>query len=402
MPKTVAIICEYNPFHNGHLYQINKIREELGSDTAIIGIMSGNYTQRGESAIADKFVRAKCAVNAGVNLILELPFPFSSLSAELFARSAVHIANSINVVDYLSFGSESGNLDELLSVASAMATKEFEEQIAMISKNNKGMGYPEKMELALSKVIKQNDFTLTPNNILAIEYLKSLKSSKSSIKPHTVKRKGASFDEVNITSSELQSATAIRNYLSELDISALEYIPEYSKSLYLDELANGNFPCSLSRLSTAILSSLRLNLHPSPDLIPDTQGGLYNRLKSKALEATDLDTLLHLTETKVYTKARVRRAILYSFLGVTSSETKEVPLYTQVLAMDTVGKAILKKIGKDSEITILTKPSKVEALSQRAMAQWELNFRADSVFQITKPKSADGRLSLMTSPYVKK
>ena len=121
----IGIICEYNPFHNGHLYQVEKIREEFGEDANIIAVMSGNYVQRGGVAIADKGLRAKCAVLSGVNLVLELPFPFSMSSAEYFARAAVHILTEIGCVDYISFGSESGSLDALKKTAELMLTDEF-------------------------------------------------------------------------------------------------------------------------------------------------------------------------------------------------------------------------------------------------------------------------------------
>ena len=121
----IGIICEYNPFHNGHLYQIEKIRQHFGDDTNIIAVMSGNYVQRGGVAIADKGVRAKCAVLAGVNLVLELPFPFSMSSAEYFARSAVHILTEVGCVDYISFGSESGDLDTLERTAKLMLRDDF-------------------------------------------------------------------------------------------------------------------------------------------------------------------------------------------------------------------------------------------------------------------------------------
>ena len=307
-------------------------------------------------------------------------------------------------MDILSFGSEAGDIDEIIKTADAMLNENFEKEMSAISSDKalKGIGYPEKLELALKRIDGDFSVSLTPNNILAIEYVKSLRRIESRIIPHTVKRVGADFDEENILAGELQSATAIRERLLKSDISALEYIPNYSKYIYLDELANGSFPCDTSKLSSAVISSFRLNSHACPDTIPDTAGGLYNRLKSKALMAQDLDSLLRLTETKVYTRARVRRVILYSFLGVTSSEIHEMPLYTQVLAMDEIGKTVLKIIGKETDIQILTKPSKVDGFSEAARRQWEQSFRADSVFQLTKPTPKDGRLSLTTSPYVKK
>ena len=405
MPKTVAIVCEYNPFHNGHQHQIKKIRAELGEDTEIIGIMSGNFTQRGECAIADKSTRARCAVLSGVNLILELPFPFSSLSAELFAEAAVYIANSLGIVDYLSFGSEEGTLAPLLKTAEAMLSPNFESAMSTTAYNmdKKRVGYPERVELALNQVTGGDTIpSLTPNNILGIEYIKALKRLDSKIIPHTIKRKGAAFDSDELTEGELQSATAIRNRLAEYDISALQYVPKTTQNTLLDELAAGNFPCDMSKLSPAIISSFRLNSHVDPDKIFDVGGGLYYRLMDKSFEAEDIDTLLRLAETRVYTRSRVKRAILYSFLGVTSSEAHEYPQYTQVLAMDTVGKSLLKKIGKDCKISILTKPSASKKLGEDAKRQWEKSFRADAVFQLTKPKAASGRLSLITSPYIKK
>ena len=163
--KTVAIISEYNPFHSGHKYQIDKIREKFGKDTAIVAVMSGNYTQRGEVAFFSKGARAKAAVLSGVNLVLELPFPFSSSSAEIFAKSGVKIAESIGA-DYLSFGSESGNLEELLSVADAMSSPEFSEVFAELG-DNKALGYPERLEKAYEKV-SSSSFAFSSNNILSV------------------------------------------------------------------------------------------------------------------------------------------------------------------------------------------------------------------------------------------
>ena len=148
--KTVAIICEYNPFHNGHEYQIKKIREEFGEDTRIVAVMSGNYTPRGEIAIMDKFTRAKCAVLAGVNLVLELPFPYSISSAEHFAKSAVKIIDSLGIVDYISFGSEIGDVVFLSDVANKMLSESYNEQIKSLIASEKysSYGYPKIAELA--------------------------------------------------------------------------------------------------------------------------------------------------------------------------------------------------------------------------------------------------------------
>ena len=145
--KVAAIISEYNPFHKGHQYQIEKLREILGEDTAVIAIMSGNFTQRGEIAITDKTVRAAAAIECGVDLVLELPFPFSMSSAEFFARSGVRIANSLGIVDYLVFGSESGNLRELSDVAAIMSSVEY--QLTLDTLTASALNEPSAMAAAL-------------------------------------------------------------------------------------------------------------------------------------------------------------------------------------------------------------------------------------------------------------
>ena len=187
--KICAIISEYNPFHNGHKYQVDRIREKFGNDTAIISIMSGNFTQRGEISIADKLIRAKCACECGVNLVLEIPFPFSMSSSEFYAQSGVEIADKIGIVDYLVFGSESGNICEICDIAEVINSQDFILTLETLQKEQKALGYPELCEIAIKKIYGekvQKDF-FSPNNILAIEYVKALRRKRSSIIPYTFK-----------------------------------------------------------------------------------------------------------------------------------------------------------------------------------------------------------------------
>ncbi len=401
---TVAVVCEYNPFHNGHKYQIDQIREQFGEDTRIIAIMSGNYTQRGEIAICDKSIRAKCAVLSGVDLVLELPFPFSMSSAEFFAGAAVHIANSLGVVDYLSFGSESGDIEELEHIATIMMSEEYEKTLRqLIEAKNSAVGYPSLCELTLKTVAGNECNTpMTPNNILGIEYIKALKREKSRIVPHTIRRMGAAYDDESIVDGKLQSATAIRSAVSLGDISALAYIPEITKSVILDELKTGNFPTNESALDAAVISHFRLNPPDGKVDIHDAAGGLYNRLLAKSYEANNIEGLVRLTETKKYTTARIRRAMWYSVFGVTSSELRELPDYTQLLAMNTNGQAELKKIKERSDFKILTKPSRTNDLSEVALRQKLRSDRADSLFQLAKPCPASGNYALTFTPYVRR
>ena len=402
---TVAIVCEYNPFHNGHLYQIEAIRREFGEDTRIIAVMSGSFTQRGESAILDKTYRAKCAVLCGVNLVLELPFPFSMSSAEFFSRAAIHIINKIGIVDYVSFGSESGELTELTEYARVTLSDEYNRTLNKLTESCEyaNLGYPELCELAYTDTVGSRPaLKLTPNNILALEYIKELIRTDSTVKPHTIKRQGASFDEEKIVGSALQSATAIRASVLSGDYSALDYVPKITESVYFDATQNGDFPCSPSRLSTAVISYLRINSSSANVDIHDAKGGLYNRLRNASLEANDFETLISLTETKKYTRARIRRVVWYSFFGVTSSEVVTPPAYTQVLAMDGLGRSCLKEIRKLAGFPIITKPSSTKGLCDIARVQKALSDKADSVFQLTKPTPKSAAFSLTVTPFVKK
>jgi len=400
--KTVAIIAEYNPFHTGHEYQINRIREEFGHDTRIIAIMSGNYTQRGSIAIMDKLTRAECAVRCGANLVLELPFPFSLSSAEFFAKSGVYIASGLGVVDILSFGSELGDINKLELIAENIKSKDYQNKLSELINisNNKNVGYPALCEKAYKSLFGENitsDF-FTSNNILAIEYIKALSNFESNIKAHTIKRIGAEYSENKITGEAHQSASAIRNLMQTNFNSAIEYIPNDAKNAVISAYTNKHMPCVEDKLSSAVISHFRLN-SPAAQ-IHDADGGLYNRLQNASFEASSISKLTEIADTKKYTSSRIRRAIWYSFFSVTSSEVKELPKYTQVLAMDSVGKSILKDVKKKTDFPVITKPSSYEFLSETAKRQKELSDKADSVFQLTKPEAPHGNISLKTSPFI--
>ena len=403
--KVAAIISEYNPFHNGHEYQIKKLRELLGEDTAVIAIMSGNFMQRGEVAVADKTIRARAAVECGVNLVLELPFPFSMSSAEFFAKSGVKIASEIGVVDYLVFGSESGNIGELSDIASITTSEEYSLTLEALSSNPeyKDYGYPELCQIALSKIYGKDipREYLSPNNILAIEYIKAINALSSSITPLTVRREGAGYLDILNPMAQFQSASAIREELAVGNISALDYVPEKAKEIYLEAIQNGKMPADASLLDYSVISSFRLNSTAHDVDIHDAAGGLYNRLCEMSAEATSISSLMSMTDTKKYTKARIRRAIWNTYFGVTSSDVRALPSYTQVLAMDQIGRSVLKRIKKVSDFAVITKPSSYKDLGDVVIKQKELSGKADSIYSLTLKNPNSGRFSLTFTPYVK-
>lgn len=404
--KTALIISEYNPFHSGHKYQIEDIRKSFGEDTAIISLMSGSFTQRGEIAIADKFTRAECAILGGANLVLLLPFPFSASSAEFFARAGVEIANSLGIVDILAFGSESGDVSALSEIARNMLSDTFKKRLEELTTANetKAIGYPKLCETVYKEVFSSEFHSefFSPNNILAIEYLKALIITNSNIIPYTTKRIGAGYNTEKITNSVYQSASAIRNEFKKDINSAFEYIPISSKNTLLSAYNSMSFPCDEERLSSAVLSFFRLNLPTDSCNIHDADGGLYNRLITSSFKATSITNLTELAATKKYTAARIRRAIWFSFFGVTSSEIKRMPKYTQALGMDSIGQTLLKRIKKTTGFPIITKPSATELLDEVALKQKELSDKADFIFELSKPKPSSAKTPIVSKPFVKK
>lgn len=403
--KTVAIITEYNPFHYGHLYQIERIKADLGEQTRIIAIMSGSFTQRGEIAIADKSTRAAAAIEEGVDLVLELPFPYCSSSAEFFAMGGVSILNSLGIVDYLVFGSECGDLQKLEKCAEIMSSDEYITAVSALqdSRESRELGYPSLCEKAfgvLSGAYEEGLFS--PNNILAIEYIKALKKLDSSIKPYTIKRENSDYNDKALRGGKIQSASAIRPLFYSSPKKALEYIPDDARQIYLSAINEGVAPTEPDRLDSAVISFLRLNSPDAMKEIHDAKGGLYNRLHEISFEVNCISALMQQAETKRYTNSRIRRAIWNSYFGVTSSVIRSLPSYTQVLGMNGTGRQLLKEIKKKSGFPVITKPSSYEKYGDEVIRQKELSDKADSIFALATKKNVCGRFSLKLTPYVKK
>jgi len=361
--------------------------------------MSGNFTQRGEVAVTDKLTRAKCACECGINLVLELPFPFSMSSADFFARSAVSIFNRLGFIDYLSFGSESGSIKSLTATANAMLSAEFKEEFQKI--RDASIGYAKKCEMALVNLGIPDKIDFTPNNILGIEYIKALTVSSSKIIPHTIKRLGASYDSNEMEADELPSAMAIRRLLEEnqcMDkLSA--FIPNETLDIVSKAIMQGDMPTNQEKLSTAIISHFRMNPKMSTEIL-ECDSGLYNRLFDASLKASSVSALLSLSQTKIYTNAKIRRAMWYAFFGVTSSDMNAMPSYTQLLALDKIGMSLLHSGAASSLIPILTKPSAKEGLPDKALYFKELSDKADSIYELSKPTPKHGNSAIILTPYV--
>lgn len=324
--KTAAVICEYNPFHYGHKYQLECTRN--AGATHVVCVMSGNFTQRGDVAIYDKYFRAKTALENGADLVLELPTRFSLSAAEGFAAGAVRLIENLGCVDMLSFGSESGSLAALKEASATCEYALNSERFFDLMKA--GRSYPAALAAVVQEYYTPDVYeTLsTPNNTLAIEYLSALDNIGSRIEPFTVERVGAAHDS-DTTSVEYASASALRKMLLKG-----ENISGFAPMVAA--------PCAdISRLECAILASLRRMKRADFERVYDCSGGLAERLYKAVRKAGTLDELFFLTKTKRYTLSRIRRAVLCAFLGVDKEMLTQPDAYIRVLGMNTRGKEIL-------------------------------------------------------------
>ena len=399
--KTVGVIAEYNPFHEGHAYHLREIRKAFGEDTRIVAVMSGNFTQRGDLAIADKYTRAKAAVLGGCDLVIELPFPWSGENAEIFARAGVHILNAIGVVDVLSFGSECGDVSLLSRLADLLSDDDFRESVRQSDKHS-SEGYPKLFYKKASEITEAAEAKalLTANNLLGIEYIRAIRKFNSDIVPHTVQRVGEAHASKKLL--PMASSTAIRASLARGEIDqALDALPNEVRGVYKDACKDGIFPVFTDALSLPYLSYFCLNAPSAEASIADAGGGLYHRIFAMAKKAMTLEELIRLTQTKKYTAARIRRALRNTVLGVTSSDTPEDPSYTTVLAMNSRGQEILREIRKKKSFSILTKPADFPLLPEKAVKEAEAVNRADSLYTLAFPQIRSRGFFLRHSPFRK-
>ncbi len=340
-----GIICEYNPFHNGHKYHIEETKK-LGID-AVVCVLSSDFVQRGEPAILSKHYRAEMAINCGADLVLELPTPFSCASAERFARGAINILNALGVVTSLSFGCEDDFI-KLCDVAELLNDEFVDLKIKEYLKE--GISYAVAREKAILDFLPDCGAILKkPNNILAIEYLRALPDT---IAPIAILRKGAEHDSSEIDSN-FASASLIRELiLNEKYDEIKPLMPKSAFDILMRAIDNGDAPVRLSDI--AVLSHLKRLSAEDFKNIPDVSESLENRIIKELNNANTVPELADIIKTKRYTHARIRRIIINSYLG---TKFEEKPSYARVLALNDTGKKVLSLARKVSKIPIITKPA---------------------------------------------
>lgn len=373
--RICSVICEYNPFHNGHLYQLEKIKNELKPDF-VIGILSGNFVQRGEFACLDKYTRAILACKMGMDMVIELPTLYALSPAEIFSKGGISIIKSIPFMTNISFGVEDDNLDTFYSVLDIDENDE-EYKLALKKRLDLGERYPKAVALAKNERFKIDlDFLSKPNNILALEYLKELKGSE--IKPFLVKRVGDSLldDKVN---SAYPSATAIRALLKE---NNLEEVKKYLPKEVFDEIEKRSHYSNKSNLAVC-LSLIRGSAYLKD--ICDVTEGLENRIFEMAKKSKTDDELLENLKTKRYTDAKLRRILSYIILDV-KKELMEVAKtetpYIKILAVKKSSLELLSVITKQDKCKIITEFKDTALLNENQKKIFEKDMIAENIFKV--------------------
>jgi len=360
MSKVLGIIAEYNPFHNGHLLHLTKSKEETGAEYSIC-IMSGNFVQRGNTSIVNKWVKTEMALKSGIDLVLELPTVYSISSAENFAEGAIKLLNSLKIVDTVSFGSENSDID-ILNRISGILYEEPKQYVEFLNEElKKGLSFPKARENAILLYLndqKYSNILNQPNNTLAIEYLKALKKYKSHIMPISIKREKVFYNS-NCIVDEYASATAIRNMIVNNQFNDIRKVmPRLAYDLLMQEIENNQYVIDISKFEKEILYSIRRLSAADLKKFPEVNEGLENAIKNAANSCNTLVELINIIKSKRYTQTRIQRILLYILLNITKKDMyisrKTVP-YARILGYSQKGKALISEIYKaNPKIALIT------------------------------------------------
>ena len=350
MSKVLGIIAEYNPFHNGHLYHITKSKQEAQADFCV-AVIGGNFTQRGEPSLIDKWSKTESALLNGIDLVLELPTLYATSSAENFADGAIRLLDSLKIVDALSFGAETDDLSILNDFAEVLYKEPRQYKTLLSTELKTGLSYPKARENALmmylNDIRKYLNVLSSPNNILGIEYLKALKKNKSKIEPLVIKRTNSGHNDLDFNDN-IASATAIRKLISdneEFDVENL--VPSSSYSIIKQCINHGHILNTLSVYEKEIIYSIRMMDAKEIAEFQDVSEGLENLIKKAADSCNNLNDLIKIVSSKRYTETRIQRILLYILLDITKKDiilSKRITPYARILGFNEKGKQLISQI----------------------------------------------------------
>ena len=359
---SVGIIAEYNPFHNGHLYHLKKIKEPYKDDTIVL-VLSGNFTQRGEPSIIDKWKKTEIAKKAGIDLIIELPFVFATQSADFFSYGAITILEKLKV-EKLVFGSESDNIEDLTTIAKTqLENEDFDKLVKIYSKF--GENYPTAISKAIEDLTEKK--VNAPNDLLGVSYIKTILKNNYKIKPVVIKRTN-DYNSTDI--EEISSATAIRKALKDnIDIEKAipAYVTPYLQNLhYIDDY--------FQLLKYKIITEDNLSKYQTVD------EGIEGKLKKEILNSTNYDDLINRVKSKRYTYNKISRMLLHILIGLTKEDAKSMKEieYIRILGFSNKGQAYLNSIKKDIDIEVLSK------FKRNSSKMLELELKTTTIYSLTE------------------
>ena len=390
--KTVGLITEYNPFHNGHAYHIEKAKMLTGADRVIV-VMSGDFVQRGAPAVMPKHLRAKSALLSGASLIIELPVCFATGSAEYFAQGSISLLNQLGCIDSICFGSECGDLHLLKEIAQILADEPIEYQTALKQALKEGASFPAARQEALNIYSdKYSEILASPNNILGIEYLKALAKIHSKMEPFTIKRIGAGYHDMDID-GQFSSATAIRS-----DIYQLADVNSSSESLPLThiqtqvpsschELMKKNYqtryPVKADDFSLLLKAKLLSEMAGSLSHYLDMSPELANRILRLRNDYLSFEQFCDLLKTKELTRSRISRSFIHVLLGITNdwlTAMKAPAPYARILGFRRDHADLLGILKRTSGIPLITSPARA-VLADTAYQMLELDIYASNLYE---------------------
>lgn len=383
----IGIICEMNPLHRGHQYLLGEARRQ-GAER-IVCVMSGNTVQRGELAVADKYTRAEALIRCGADLVLELPYPWSSASAEAFARAGISILR--HVCEGVIFGSECGDLKRLQAAATLAASADFRKKYRdALSEGKQAAGtYYELLRKGGAGVLSSND-------LLGVEYLRAAKELSVRLSFSTVPRQGADYRSDRTEGEDYPSALAIRALWQKGEFAQGEsYLPKESAAVFRRSWENGSLS-DPKELDGAILSFFRLCDPQALSMIAGAESGLVNRFCEGAHQSISAEEMMERIRTKRYTDSHIRRVLLYCMTGVMAEDLQALPAYTTLLAANTKGRELLAQKRKEGAFLVVTKPSDAPSDTR----QFLLTQKADALFTLAARKKRATGAMMKATPYI--
>lgn len=396
--KVVGLIVEYNPLHNGHLHHYRESIRVTGADAAV-AVMSGNFLQRGEPAIVNKWARAQMALSIGIDLVLELPVAYCTQNAEMFAFGAISTLDALGAVHQVCFGSESGNIDWIQHLAEHLVHEPEAFKSILKASLQEGLPYPRAYARAASSLVGIDEELLAqPNNILGLNYVLALKRLSSPMQPATITRQKAGYHQTEITDARIASATALRKLIFEENLEAIQpYVPRTTFDILQREKTEHRFPMSWDPFYPFLKHSLTVKSGQELSLIHEIEEGLEHRIKKISPTALGFNELMEGIKTKRYTWNRLQRALLYILLNLQKKQIAALNpaqgvSYVRVLGFSEKGRKLLQAAKHSMKVPLISRIGK----NQSSML--ELDLRAASVYRLGYPEKQTEELSEFARP----